>query len=63
MASLERVGAALVFGRAATISIPDSRAYLDSSDSPLKLEEVLPDYSGPERADLLTRPMVHRISP
>ena len=57
MAALERVGAALVFGRAATISIPDSRADLDPSDSPLKLEEVLPDYSGPERADLITRPV------
>jgi hypothetical protein len=57
MAALERVGAALVFGRVATISIPDSRADLDSSDNALKLEEVLPDYSGPERADLITRPV------
>jgi hypothetical protein len=57
MAALERVGAALVFGRAATISIPDSRVDLDPSDNALKLEEILPDYSGPERADLITRPV------
>jgi len=57
MSALERVGAALVFGRAATISIPDSRADLDPSDSALKLEDVLPDFSGPERSDLITRPV------
>jgi hypothetical protein len=50
----ERIGAAMVFGRKTTISIPDSQIEF-SSDSPLDLADVLADWSTNERAFLLTR--------
>jgi hypothetical protein len=57
MAALERIGASMVFGRIATIEIPDSELNLDRSGSALSLSDALPDYTGPERGDLLTRPV------
>jgi hypothetical protein len=57
MAALERIGAAMVFGRIATIEIPDSELSLDRSVTALNLSDALPDYTGPERADLLSRPV------
>jgi hypothetical protein len=57
MTALERIGAALVFGRATTIAIPDGQMDLDGGEGALKIQDVLPDYSGPERADLLIRPV------
>lgn len=52
--AVERIGAALVFGRRRTITIPDSEIVF-SSDFPLDLADVLPDWSADERALLLTR--------
>jgi hypothetical protein len=57
MRALERVGAAMVFGRASTIAIPDHELQLAPSDQALKIEEVLPDHPGVERAELLSRPV------
>ena len=57
MAALERIAAAMVFGRIATIEIPDSELNLDRSGSALNLSDALPDFTGPERADLMTRPV------
>jgi len=57
MAALERIGAALVFGRATTVAIPDGQMDLDGGEGALKIQDILPDYSGPERADLLIRPV------
>ena len=53
---VERIAAAMVFGRRATIAIPD-RDIAFSSDTPLDLEKVLPDWSADERGLLLTRPI------
>jgi hypothetical protein len=53
---VERIAAAMVFGRRATIAIPD-RDIAFSSDTPLELEDVLPDWSADERGLLLTRPI------
>lgn len=55
MAALERVGAALVFARATTIAIPDSQMDMNPTERALKIQDTLPDYSGPERNDLLIR--------
>lgn len=57
MAALERIGAALVFGRATAIAIPDGQMDLDAGEGALKIQDILPDYSGPERTDLLIRPV------
>jgi len=54
--AIERVGAALVFGRQTTIAIPDSEVAF-SSDSPLDLADVLPDWSAEDRLLLLSRPV------
>jgi hypothetical protein len=55
MRALERIGAAMVFGRTATIAIPDTDLDLGGPQDSLNLPDVLPDYMGPERADLLNR--------
>jgi hypothetical protein len=52
--AVERIGAAMVFGRRATIAIPDSETELVSEAS-LDLADVLPDWSGDDRVRLLTR--------
>lgn len=57
MKALERLGAAMVFGRVATIAIPDQELQLTPTEPSLKIEEVLPDYSGIERTELLGRPV------
>ena len=57
MAALERVGAALVFGRKATIAIPDSEVVLSDSNRPLDLADVLPDLGADQRSHLLNRPV------
>ncbi len=54
--AVERVGAAMVFGRQATIAIPDGEIAF-SSDSPLDLADVLPDWSAEDRLLLLSRPV------
>ena len=54
--AVERVGAAMVFGRQVTITIPDSEGAF-SSDSPLDLADVLPDWSAESRLLLFSRPV------
>jgi hypothetical protein len=55
--ALERIGAALVFGRKTTIAIPDSELVLSNEERPLDLAQVLPDWSSAERTRLLSRPV------
>ncbi len=55
--AIERIGAALVFGRKTTIAIPDSALTLSDDDRPLNLDDVLPDWSAENRTRLLTRPV------
>jgi hypothetical protein len=57
MHALERIGAALVFGRKTTIAIPDSELELSKEERPVDLAQVLPDWSGAERRRLLSRPV------
>lgn len=54
--AVERIGAAMVLGRKATIAIPDSEDAF-TSDSPLDLADVLPDWSAEDRLLLLSRPV------
>ena len=54
--AVERIGAAMVFGRRNTISIPDGDVAF-TSDSPLDLADVLPDWSADDRGLLLSRPI------
>jgi hypothetical protein len=53
---LERIGAALVFGRQATVAIPDSDAQLETEGTVARIDGVLPDWSSKDRMKLLTRP-------
>jgi hypothetical protein len=55
--AIERIGAALVFGRKTTIAIPDSELVLSNEERSLDLAQVLPDWSPEDRARLLTRPV------
>jgi hypothetical protein len=55
--ALERIGAALVFGRKTTIAIPDSEVVLSNEERPLDLVQVLPDWSPEDRTRLRTRPV------
>ncbi|BBA45237.1 TPA: hypothetical protein ACK3Q6_006452 [Burkholderia cepacia] len=52
---LERVGAALVFGRKQTIAIPDSGAIDARAEDTLTIDAVLQDWSSRERVALLSR--------
>ncbi|MEZ5401464.1 MAG: hypothetical protein R2729_17465 [Bryobacteraceae bacterium] len=54
--AVERIGAAMVFGRRVTIAVPD-REVGQASDSSLDLAEILPDWPGDDRVRLLTRPV------
>jgi hypothetical protein len=54
---MERIGAALIFGRTKTITIPDSTLSLHDTSPPLDLADVLSDWSAEDRALLLTRPV------
>jgi hypothetical protein len=55
--AIERIGAALVLGRKATIAIPNSELLRQDDEHPLDLAPVLPDWSPQDRARLLTRPV------
>jgi hypothetical protein len=55
--AIERIGAALVFGRKATIAIPDSELLRSDDERPLNVDEVLRDWSAQDRAHLLSRPI------
>lgn len=57
MAACERVGAALVLCRQATISIPDSEIVLSGNSPPLDLAAVLLDFGADQRTRLLNRPV------
>ena len=54
--AIERVAAALVFGRRSTIAIPDGEMNF-TTDSSLNLADILPDWPDRDRALLLTRPI------
>ena len=53
---LERIGAALVFGRQATIAIPDNDTSLNTEGAVTMIGDVLPDWSSEDQMKLLTRP-------
>ncbi len=53
---LERIGAALVFGRQTTIAIPDNDEPSNDSQGAVKIEDVLSDWSFQDRLQLLARP-------
>ncbi|RBB35784.1 hypothetical protein DPV79_27625 [Burkholderia reimsis] len=53
---LERIGAALVFGRQSTIAIPDNDTRLRSEGTAAKIDDVLPDWPREDQIRLLTRP-------
>jgi hypothetical protein len=55
--AIDRIGAALVFGRKTTIAIPDRELVLSNEEQPLNLAKVLPDWSPEDRTRLLTRPV------
>lgn len=55
--AIERIGAALVFGRKTTIAIPDSDSLRPEDDGALRVDEVLPDWSPRDRAYLMSRPV------
>jgi len=54
--AVERIGAAMVFGKQATIAIPNSDVSF-TSDLPLDLADMLPDWSAEDRMLLLSRPV------
>lgn len=53
---LERIGAALVFGRQTTIAIPDKDALIEDVRPVVMIDDVLPDWPSEDRLQLLTRP-------
>lgn len=53
---LERIGAALVFGRRTTIAIPDKDVPVEDVRATVKIGDVLTDWSNEDRLQLLTRP-------
>lgn len=55
--ALERLGAALVFGRVITLAIPDAEIVLSAGPPAFDLAAVLPDWSGIDRTRLLNRPV------
>lgn len=56
MRGLERIGASLVFGRKATIAIPDTDAPPSADQNVLTIEAVLPDWTNSQQQLLLNRP-------
>ena len=46
-----------MFGRKATIAIPDTEVTLSTDNPPVDLADVLPDWSADDRTRLLTRPV------
>ena len=55
MHALERIGAAMVFGRVDKIAVEDSGISLSVRSDALRLDEVLPDWAPAARRQLLTR--------
>jgi hypothetical protein len=55
MQALERIGAAMVFGRLDKIAVEDSGLSLSATPDALRLEEILPDWAPAPRRQLLTR--------
>src|SRR5262249_51106876 len=55
MHAIERIGAALVFGRKSTIRVPDAEITLEANPSSLDIADVLPDWSPQNRSLLLLR--------
>jgi hypothetical protein len=55
MRALERIGAAMVFGRVDKILVEDSGISLSTTPDALRLEDVLPDWAPAPRRQLLTR--------
>jgi hypothetical protein len=55
MQALERIGAAMVFGRLDKIAVEDSSLSLSSATDALRIDEVLPDWDPTQRRQLLTR--------
>lgn len=53
--ALERIGAALVFGRTTTLRIPDSEIVLGRSNPGFDIADILPDWNGTDCARLLGR--------
>lgn len=53
---LERIGAALVFGRQTNIAIPDKDAPIEDARKAVTVDDVLPDWPSEDRLLLLTRP-------
>ena len=53
---LQRIGAALVFGRQTSIAIPDKDMPVEDVRTTLKIDDVLPDWSNEDRLQLLIRP-------
>ena len=53
--AVERIGAALVFGRQETIAVPDSNIDLAPGASSLDISDVLPDWSPQDCVKLLAR--------
>jgi hypothetical protein len=53
--AVERIGAAMVFGRKGTVAVPDAEIALAPDMSSLDIADVLPDWSPQDRALLLTR--------
>jgi hypothetical protein len=55
MHAVERIGAAMVFGRKSTIRLPDAEIALNVDPSSLNVADVLPDWSSQDRSLLLMR--------
>jgi hypothetical protein len=55
MHAVERVAAAMVFGRKSTIRVPDTEITVNAGRSSLDVADVLPDWSPQDRLLLLTR--------
>lgn len=55
--ALERLGASFVFGRKDKLAIPDSALALAQVAADPKVDDVLPDWSGEHRRQLLSRPV------
>jgi hypothetical protein len=53
--AIERIGAAMVFGRKSTIRVPDAEITVNADPSSLNIADVLPDWSPQDRSLLLTR--------
>ena len=55
MHAIERIGAAMVFGRKSTIRVPDAEITLNADPSSFDIADVLPEWSPQDRSLLLLR--------